>query len=146
MAGPFTVDASVFLSAFNDRETGHAISRRFLEVMRVQAIPTLAPTLLLPEVSAGISRGRQDAVLAQTFTTTLTRFPLLMLIALDKLLADQAAAIAAEHRLRGSDAVYAAVARRFGTPLVSLDQEQLTRVTAVLTTITPQAALITLNA
>jgi len=39
-------------------------------------------------------------------------------------LAQQALDITAIYRLRGSDAIYAAAARRFACPLVTLDQEQ----------------------
>ncbi len=146
MPGPFTIDASVFLNAFHAQETGHAISRRFLYQLRVLAIPMLAPTLVLPEVAAAVSRGRQDAQLAQQFVTTLKQLPHLILVSLDQILADQAADIAARYRLRGSEAVYVAVAQRFGSGLVTLDQEQLRRVASVLTTLTPEAALATMSA
>jgi predicted nucleic acid-binding protein len=137
MAGPYAVDARVFLNAFNPREEGHSDSNRFLSRLQTQAIPTIAPTLLLPEVSAAISRGRQDAELARSFATTLSHLPHLVLVPLDTALAQQAAEIAARHRLRGSEAVYAAVALRFGCPLVTLDREQWDRITKVLVTSTP---------
>lgn len=146
LPGPFTVDASVFLNAFNPRETGHAFSRELLGVLQTKTIPIIVPTLLLPEVAAAVSRGRQDHRLAQAFADTVARWPQLLLLPLDQTLASQAVAVAAVHRLRGSDAVYVAVALRFGVPLVSLDQEQLTRAAAVLTTLTPQAALVAVNA
>jgi predicted nucleic acid-binding protein len=141
MADLFTVDASVFLNAFNERETDHAVSKAFLARLHTQAIPTISPTLLLPEVAAAISRGSQDEALATTFALTLSRLPHLVLVSLDKVLAEQAVAVAAKYRLRGSDAVYAAVALRFGAKLVTLDREQLTRVAPVLATIAPAAAL-----
>lgn len=144
MAGPYTVDASVFLNAFNPGEVGHADSNRFLSLLQTRAIPTIAPTLLLPEVSAAISRGRQDANLARAFANTLSRLPHLVLVPLDNVLAQQAAEVAAQNRLRGSDAVYAAVALRFGTLLVTLDREQRDRVAKVLVTSTPTQALTNL--
>ena len=64
-----------------------------------------------------------------------------MLIAVDLLLAQQAAEIAAQYRLRGSDAVYAAVAVRFGSTLVTLDREQRERAQAVIPTRFPTEAL-----
>ena len=145
MAGPYTVDASVFLNAFNPGEVGHAASNRFLSWLQTQAIPTIAPTLLLPEVSAAIRRGRQDANLARAFANTLSRLPHLILVPLDSTLAQQAAEVAAQHRLRGSDAVYAAVALRFGSPLVTLDREQRERIANVLVTSTPADVLKTLT-
>jgi predicted nucleic acid-binding protein len=144
MAGPYTVDASVFLNAFNPGEAGHTDSNRFLHLLQIGAVPTIAPTLLLPEVSAAISRGRQDASLARAFANTLSQLPHLILVPLDTVLAQQAAEVAAQHRLRGSAAVYAAVALRFGSPLVTLDQEQSDRIAKVLVTSTPADALKTL--
>ena len=99
------------------------------------------PTLLLPEVAAAIGWGRQDADLAREFATTLSRLPHLVLIPLDTTLARQAADVAAQYRLRGSDAVYAAVALRFGSTLITLDREQRERVTSVLLTLYPAEAL-----
>jgi predicted nucleic acid-binding protein len=49
--------------------------------------------------------------------------------------------LAAAHRLRGADAVYLAVARRYGTTLVSRDDEQRTRGAAVASCKTPEEAL-----
>lgn len=145
MAGPFTVDASVFLNAFNPGEAGHTESNRFLHLLQIQTIPMIGPTLLLPEVSAAISRGRQDASLARTFANTLSQLPHLILVPLDTVLAQQAAEVAAQQRLRGSDAVYAAVALRFGSQLVTLDREQRDRIAKVLATSTPAEALKTLT-
>jgi predicted nucleic acid-binding protein len=48
---------------------------------------------------------------------------------------------AAQYRLRGSDAIYAAVALRFGSTLVTLDQEQRERVQAALLSLSPLEAL-----
>jgi predicted nucleic acid-binding protein len=59
-------------------------------------------------------------------------------------LAQQAATIAAQSGLRGADAVYAAVAVQMGCTLITLDQEQLTRLTNVVVTQTPAIALATL--
>jgi predicted nucleic acid-binding protein len=133
MTRPFTVDASVFLNAFNPSEAGHAESRRMLSRLQAQAIPVIVPTLVLPEVAATISRVRGDAALARDFASALSRLPNLVLVTLDSTLAQQAADAAAQHRLRGSDAVYAAVAMRFGCVLVTLDREQRERLDKILT-------------
>jgi len=137
MPGPFTIDASVFLNAFNPVESGSEISKEMLAQLQSQAVPLIAPTLLLPETAAAISRGQNNPDLARQFATTLQRLPNLVLIPLDQILAQQAVDIAALHRLRGSDAVYAAVAQRFACPLVTLDQEQHDRVASVLLTYYP---------
>jgi predicted nucleic acid-binding protein len=57
------------------------------------------------------------------------------------MLARQAADIAAQHRLRGSDAVYAAVAQRFGSTMITLDREQHDRVSDAIRALYPGEAL-----
>jgi hypothetical protein len=66
------------------------------------------------------------------FVLALSRLPHLILIPLDDTLARQDLDVAAGHRLRGSDAVYAAVALRFGSTLVTLDREQQERIAALI--------------
>ena len=63
------------------------------------------------------------------------------MIPLDAVLARQAVQVAAEYRLRGSDADYAAVALRFDSILVTLDRGQRDRVAAIVTTCHPLEAL-----
>ena len=53
----------------------------------------------------------------------------------------QHAAAAAQYRLRGSDAVYAAVALRFGSVLVTLDREQRERLEEIVTSRYPTEIL-----
>ncbi len=65
-------------------------------------------------------------------------------MSLDGNLARASADSATRNRLRGADAVYAAVAVQFGCDLVSLDGEHLTRLAGVVRTLTPAAALATL--
>lgn len=141
MAATYTIDASVFINAFNPAETGHADSRQLLSRLRRQAAPLIVPTLVLPEVAAAIRRGQGDEQLARRFAAALSRLSHLLLVPLDTQLAHQSSDVAAQHSLRGSDAVYAAVALRFGSTLITLDQEQHQRVATVLTTRTPAEAL-----
>jgi predicted nucleic acid-binding protein len=142
VASLYTIDASVFLNAFNPYEAGHEDSNRLLARLREQATPIIVPTLLLPEVAAAISRGREDEDLARKFAASLFRLPHLVWVPLDTTLAQQAVDVAAQYRLRGSGAVYAAVALRFGSTLVTLDREQRERVADVLTAHSPAEVLI----
>jgi len=138
----YTVDASVFLSAFNPRELDHDDSQRLLDRMQDDAKPIAVPTLLLPEVAAAIGRGQGDPDLARQFARALKQLPHLVWVPLDSVLADQASDLAAQQRLRGSDAVYAAVSVRFGSTLVTLDRQQRERVSGVVATRTPAEALV----
>ena len=141
MAGPFVVDASVILNAFNPKEAGSETSQNLLRLLQERGMPVIAPTLLLVEAAATISRGQNNPELARQFAETLPRLPNLMLVPLDQSLAMQAVEVASYHRLRGSDAVYAAVAQRFACPLITLDREQHERAASLLKTYFPAEVL-----
>jgi len=141
VADLYTIDASVFLNAFNPYEAGHEDSHRLLARLQEQATPIILPTLLLPEVAAAIGRGREDEALSREFAISLSHLPHLVWVPLDMTLAQQAVDAAARHRLRGSDAVYVAVALRFGCTLVTLDREQRERASHALTACHPAEAL-----
>jgi predicted nucleic acid-binding protein len=127
-----TIDASVFISAFSPAEPAHPQSKAFMRRIRDDSVPIIVPALVLPEVASAIARGQGKPDLGVAFAEELSLFPNLTLISLDESLAEQAVEIAARYCLRGSDAVYAAVALRFGTGLVTLDREQLERLPGVL--------------
>jgi len=137
----FTVDASVFLNAFNPNKRHQQDSFQLLSRIREQAAPILVPTLLLPEIAASIGRVRGNSALALQFTAKLERLPYITLVTLDPELARQAADIAANYRLRGSDAVYVAVALRFGSTLITLDREQRERAADLIPARYPVEAL-----
>ncbi len=132
MKNPVTVDASVFVNAFSPDEAGSDGSAEFLAHLQQTGIPLIQPTLFFPEVVASIARKQDDADIALELMRELKKFPKLTFVDLDDDLAEFASEVAATHRLRGSDAVYAAVALRFGTELITLDKEQLERLPEVL--------------
>ncbi|MBM3182050.1 MAG: type II toxin-antitoxin system VapC family toxin [Chloroflexi bacterium] len=132
-----TIDASVFVSAFTPTESAHQVSNTFMMNVREKSIPIIVPVLVLPEISAAIARGQGKPELGIAFANELKKIPNITFIDLDSSLADLAVEVAAQHRLRGSDAVYAAVALRFGTELVTLDREQLERLPKVLSVRAP---------
>jgi predicted nucleic acid-binding protein len=103
--------------------------------------PVVVPTLLLAEIASAVARASGDSAGALQYATATAALPHLTLVALTSTTARQAAELAATHRLRGADAVYVAVARRYGTTLVSRDEEQRSRGSAVVTCQTPEEAL-----
>ncbi|MCX7855630.1 MAG: PIN domain-containing protein, partial [Anaerolineae bacterium] len=119
MNGPVTIDASVFVSAFTPSEPAHPASRALLLAIRQSGVSVLLPTLAIVEIAAAIGRGQRRPDLGYAFALEVGRLPQVTLIGLDERLAQEAADIAAHHRLRGSDAIYAAVARRFATVLIT---------------------------
>lgn len=137
MNQPVTIDASVFISAFTPSESAHAASKAFMMKVRNESIPILVPVLVLPEISAALSRGQNKPELGKAFVQELKNFPNTTFIDVDQSVADLAVEITADYRLRGSDAVYAAVSLRFGTELITLDKEQLERLPKVISTRAP---------
>ena len=63
----YCVDTSVWVNSFDQRETGHTISRQVLHALAAQSIPLFVPYLVLVEVASAISRTRQDAAQAVAF-------------------------------------------------------------------------------
>jgi predicted nucleic acid-binding protein len=140
-ASRFTVDASVFVNAFNPHETGHAASLMFLTALQQRGDPVIVPALLLVEIASAVSRATDDTEAALAYAHSIEGLSHVSLVPLTLALARQAAAIAATRRLRGADAVYVSVARRYGTVLVSRDREQMARGSAAVTCLTPETAL-----
>ena len=132
MNSSVTIDASVFVSAFTPTEPAHQASKAFMLNLREQSIPIIVPVLVLPEISAALARGQGKPKLGLAFVQELRNFPNTTFINVDESIADLAVDIAANNRLRGSDAIYAAVSLRFGTELITLDREQLDRLPKVL--------------
>jgi len=121
MSGAFTVDASIFVSAFTPSEPAHQASKAFLRQLRQSGAPIILPALVIVEIAAAVGLGQGKPELGLAFALEVSRLPGLTLVALDAALAQEAAELAARYRLRGSDAVYMAVARRFGATLITLD-------------------------
>lgn len=85
------------------------------------------------------------AELARRFAVALGRLPHLVLVPLDATLARQVVEVAADHTLRGSDAVYTAVALCFGSMLVTLDREQRGRGVELIPVCWPDEAFARLD-
>lgn len=132
MNSPITIDASVFVNAFSPVEEGSDHSLEFIQNAKGNGVPIILPLLVLPEIAAAVARRQNNTDLALKLTQELRMFSNITFVDLDGTLADLAVKVAAEHRLCGSDAIYVAVALRFGTELVTLDKEQLERLPKVL--------------
>ncbi len=85
------------------------------------------------------SIGSNRKILYWTIGALNRRFSCIHLISLDLPTARKAVQIAIEHRLRGADATYVAVADAFGATLISWDQEMLRRCPAAVATMTPES-------
>lgn len=129
---PVTVDASVWINAFRPEEEGSLESLTFLEKIRQAREPIISPTLLLPELAAVLARGGEKSENVLRFVQSVKDLPHQVFIALDETTAQVAVELAERCKLRGADAVYGAVALRFGSVLVSRDREQVERLRDVI--------------
>ncbi|RLC76512.1 MAG: VapC toxin family PIN domain ribonuclease [Chloroflexi bacterium] len=135
------VDASVWVSRFVREDSYHEASRDWLEKALFRGKRLVAPGILLPEVAGALARRTDRPDLAQQVVATLERLPTLRLVPVGKELAELAADLAAELRLRGADALYVAVAYRLRIPLITWDREQKERSGKVIVALTPEEAL-----
>jgi predicted nucleic acid-binding protein len=136
---PVTVDASIFVNAFSPSEEGSDKSWEYINSLRREGTPIIVPALVLPEIVSVISRKHhKNSRFGIRLAEEIRNIPNLALIPLDEFMAEQAVSIAATYNLRSSDAIYAAVALRFGTDLITLDREQLTKLGKILSVKTPE--------
>jgi predicted nucleic acid-binding protein len=131
------IDASIYVALVNAHEREHASSWAWFEQARAAEESVVAPVILLAEVAAALSRGMGDPTLAQRVVQQLARSEVIELIPITMAMAEQAAVIAAEHRIRGCDAVYVALADQLSDTLVTLDRQQLERGAALVTVRAP---------
>lgn len=139
--GSITVDASVFLSAHNLAEARQAESLQFLLLLGASTQPVVLPTLVIPEVAASAYRISGNADIAQSLALSIAQIPGVIFVPLNDQMAEESMQIALESALKGSDAIYAATARRFGATLVTLDQQQRTRLPEDVPALYPGEAL-----
>jgi predicted nucleic acid-binding protein len=133
----WVVDASVWTAYFMDDDVYNVASRTWVTA-RLQLGDELAgPDLLLVEVAAAIARRSGRAAPTEAAVANLLASPQVRFVPTDEAQRDAAAQLAVNLRLRGADAVYVAVAQQLGVPLITWDQEQLTRAAPAVTVRTP---------
>lgn len=121
------IDASVYVTLLNAHEQAHTRSWTWFEGAKASQEPIVAPTIILPEVAVAISRGAGDSDMARQVVEQLKGSGVIELHPVTQPLAELAAEIAAGSRIRGCDALYAALAHQIGGELVTLDRQQLER-------------------
>lgn len=128
------MDASVYVTMLDANDPEHTNCLAWFTAAATSDEPIVAPSLILSEVAAAISRGHSDAELAKAVVVALETSAIVSLVAVTSQLAKRAAIIAADQRVRGADAVYLALAQQLNDVLVTLDRQQLQRGAAVVAT------------
>lgn len=131
------MDASVYVTMLDANDPEHTNCLAWFTAAATSDEPIVAPSLILSEVAAAISRGHSDAELAKAVVGALETSAIVSLVAVTSQLAKRAAIIAADQRVRGVDAVYLALAQQLNDVLVTLDRQQLQRGAAVVATQRP---------
>ncbi|MCU0491427.1 MAG: type II toxin-antitoxin system VapC family toxin [Chloroflexaceae bacterium] len=142
----YTLDASVWMREVMPGDPAYATCHALLEAIQTRNIELYEPWLLLAEVSGPVSRLLRDPMRGRLYADIVRTFPNSQFVALDEVLGREAAELAADRALRGADAVYAVIARRYGCTLVSLDNEHHQRLHGIVPVMTPTAALAELIA
>lgn len=126
------IDASVYVALINAKEKEYTNSWAWFVQAKKEQQTIAAPVILLAEVAAALSRGVGDLVLAHRVVGQLKRSRVIELVPVTLALAEQAAVIAGDYRIRGCDAIYVALASQLEDCLVTLDQQQLERAAAIV--------------
>ncbi len=131
------VDASVYVALINAHEEAHADAWAWLREVHAGGEEIAAPVILVTEVAAAISRGLGEPALAWRAVQQILSRNVVELVPVAIPMAERAADIAIDHRIRGADALYVALAEHRRDELVTLDRQQLERGAAVIPTRRP---------
>ncbi len=126
-----TVDANVWIAAFDPHNRFHDASRDFLTAALEQGMYLTGPASVLVETACALARRAQDARVGRRAYDELLANPRLALEPLTPAFLSTAARLGADLFLRSGDALYAAAAERTRAPLVSWDDELIRRAGAV---------------
>jgi predicted nucleic acid-binding protein len=126
------VDASVWVAMFRENDVHHGASDAFLDLAVANQRDLNIPNLALAEIAGVFARQTGKARLAARTVRAVLALPRVQRHGLNDALGDRAAALAANCRLRGADAVYVALAEALDQPLITLDGEILERSSRVI--------------
>ena len=121
------LDASVLVALFHIDELYHAATVRWFDWAAANNEPLNAPVIVLSEVAAALSRGKNEPSRADDVVQLLRRNEAVRLVPISQPLAEQAAYIAISCRIRGCDAIYVALAQQLDQPLITFDEQQFSR-------------------
>jgi predicted nucleic acid-binding protein len=121
------VDANVFVANLRPSEPHHAEAAAFLAYAREKELTVAVPIITPVEVAGAIARGTRRAALGRRAARLLLEAHNVQLVLIDESLAETAVNLAADHQLRGYDAIYLALAQQLAAPFVTLDAELMRR-------------------
>ncbi len=126
-----TVDASVWVGAFDPADRFHDGSYRFLRATASLGTRLYAPDFAVLEVGCAIARWIGDAAAGLHAAKRLSEHPALTLQAMDYRLTSTALEVGVAGRLRAADALYAGTALLTGSTLIAWGAELVSRATGL---------------
>jgi len=126
-----TVDASVWVAAFDPRDRYHTVSARFLRAIAQRRLRLHGPAFVLLETACALARRAGSAATGRAALERLRLHPMLALHPVNERLLASGQDLGLRQLLRGADALYAATAVLLNAPLVSWDEELVDRADAV---------------
>lgn len=131
------IDSSVWVSWLVSQDVHHQTSRQWMAGTLASGETLVVPSLALAEIAGAVARRTDQATHGKQAIRQLLRLPVLRVEPVDRSLAMAAALVAADLKLRGPDAIFAALAYRLGIPLVTWDNELAMRGGQLVTTLPP---------
>lgn len=128
----YTIDASVWVAAVQSAEPASMASMQAIASAAISGI--VCPTLVYAEVAGALGRVMSERAGLET-AEALAGIADLIPITMD--IAFRAGITAASDKIRGSDAIYLAIANSENTIMITLDKEQLARSPSRVKAMTP---------
>jgi len=130
-----TVDANVWVAAFDTQDSFHTSSVAFLRKLAGEETIACAPAIAILEVACALARRYADPAIGHKVSVSMKANTLLHLEPLDDELLSEALRLGTRFRLRAADALYAAsAALKTDGVLVSWDNDLIERAGAVTPT------------
>jgi predicted nucleic acid-binding protein len=133
------VDASVLVAVYLPGDHFHVASRTWLRRYLLGGQRIVAPTLLAAEVAGAVAR-QTSSIRGEQALRGLLNLSSLRMVTTNRQVMVDAALVATAFRLRGADAIYVAVAQRLGVPLLTWDNDHMTRAGGAIAVYTPDTA------
>ena len=132
-----TIDASVWVSAFDRTDELHVSCRDFLRAVTDDLVHLNGPSFVLVETACAVARRAGAPEVGRNVARAVAGAPRLELVPTDRDLEQAAIDLGTAHALRVADALYAAVAARTGSLLVTTDRELAHRLAPTVVALTP---------
>lgn len=125
-----TVDANVWVAAYDPHDRFHRDSVAFLSAVLERRISLVAPAIMPLEAACALARRAGRSEIGAVAFDRLKKVPGLRLLPVDAPLLSVATRLGTQALLRGADALYAAAAEAAGGSLISWDVELIERADA----------------